>query len=68
MRNLTYDEMCIISMSGTSNRQNAINELREALLYMDDLFIMRLTKALVDRLEKMTDAEYEQLDKSADYE
>ena len=61
MEKFTIEQVGLICVFDTSSRDKLIEDLREALPDTDDPDMAELMRGVVDRLEAMTDAEFDAL-------
>jgi len=61
MEKFTVEEMALMCIFDTSSRARLTEELRESLDDTDDADMAELTRQVLDRLDGMTDAEFDAL-------
>lgn len=62
--NITYEEQQLMSLYNTGTRQGLIDALTEMRGYLaaDEKELRELTDSAISKLNRMTDAEYDELD------
>lgn len=62
--NITYEEQQLMSLYNTGTRQGLIDALTEMRGYLaaDETELWELTDSAISKLNRMTDAEYDELD------
>jgi len=68
MEMFTLEELGLICIFDTSSRDKLMEELRDSLLDTEDEDIAALTRQALDKLEAMTDAEYDAIEFGPDYD
>lgn len=68
--NITYEEQQLMSLYNTGTRQGLIDALTEMRGYLaaDETELRELTDSAISKLNRMTDAEYDELDLFPDFE
>ena len=67
--NITYEEQQLMSLYNTGTRQGLIDALTEMRGYLaaDETELRELTNSAISKLNRMTDAEYDELDLIPDF-
>lgn len=70
MENFTFDELNLICIYNTGTRQGLIDARAEMYGYLeaDEKELRELTDSVLDKLRRMTDAEYAALDLFPDFD
>lgn len=70
MENFTFDELNLICIYNTGNRQGLIDALAEMHGYLeaDETELRELTDSVLDKLRRMTDTEYAELELFPDFD
>ena len=69
MKNFTYEEINLMSLYNTGNRERLIEVLTEMLSYLtwSEVELRDLTDSTLDKLADMTDAEFDALELYPDF-
>lgn len=64
MKNFTFDETMLMAIYNTGTREGLIRELTDMRKYLepDESELLDLTDSVIEKLESMTDAEFDALD------
>ena len=67
--NITYEEQQLMSLYNTGTRQGLIDALTEMRGYLaaDETELRELTDSAISKLNRMSDAEYDELDLIPDF-
>lgn len=70
MENFTFDELNLMCIYNTGTRQGLIDALMEMRGYLeaDETELRELTDSTLEKLRRMSDAEYESLDLVPDFD
>ena len=70
MEDFTFDELNLMCIYNTGNRQGLIDTLTEMRGYLeaDETELRALTDSTLEKLRRMSDAEYESLDLVPDFD
>ena len=58
----TVEESNLICIFASENREDVIKDINRALPYLDDKDLVELSHRVLDKLQNMTDEEFEQLE------
>ena len=56
--NFTSDEISLICIYGTSDRNRLISEIQQARPYIENAELSQIAKSVLQKLDAMTDAEF----------
>ncbi len=70
MNELTHDELNLLCIYSNGTRNDAIHRLQDMKKYLesDELELLDMTNSVLDKLDTMTDAEYNALDLIPDFD
>ena len=70
MNELTHDELNLLCIYSNGSRTDAIHRLQDMKAYLeaDELELLDMTNSVLNKLDAMTDAEYNALDLIPDFE